>query len=129
MLGDSFLSFPRYSHHFEQREWLSPKLLGIARRRHFRLSVSHFITEESPMTDLEKFADLATKLHQEEPNPIVLPITQTGQQTDRPWHARNTFSWEHGEYVCMDNGKGCGRGFRDRVSKNRHRQWCQKVQQ
>jgi hypothetical protein len=70
------------------------------------------------MTELQRLADLANHLHQEEPNPIVLPITQTGQQFDRPWHARNTLHFhERAYYLCSP---GCGKPFTDIASKKAH---------
>jgi hypothetical protein len=68
------------------------------------------------MTALEKLTVLANQLAQEEPNPVVLPIPPTGRRYDGPWG-----------YVCNDNGQGCGKAFPDRVSKNRHQQWCKYV--
>ena len=80
------------------------------------------------MTQIERLSQIANQLHQEDPNPIVLPITRTGQQFDLPWHARNTLHLEGG-YVCRDNGVGCGKPFPTKDAKDRHRLWCKQVKQ
>jgi hypothetical protein len=67
------------------------------------------------MNDLARFSQLATLLEQEDPNPIVMPITRTGR------------IYEGGFYVCGDNGGGCGKRFTDLASKDRHQQWCRNV--
>jgi hypothetical protein len=65
------------------------------------------------MSDLDRFYVLATQLDQEEPNPIVLPITRTGRMYDHPH--------ESGYYVCYP---GCGKPFLDIASKRAHQAWC-----
>jgi hypothetical protein len=72
--------------------------------------------EENPaMTEMERFAQLANQLHQDEPEVPTLPF-----------HARNILHFhEHAYYVCSP---GCGKGFTDIASKRQHQQWCKKVQ-
>jgi hypothetical protein len=83
------------------------------------------------MNQFEKFAIISDQISQDDPNPIVMPITRTGSQFDVPWYARNAYHWNLGQwgYVCNDNGRGCGKAFPDKASKTRHRQWCQRAQQ
>jgi hypothetical protein len=70
------------------------------------------------MTEMERFSQIATQLHAEESDLIPAPL---------PFHARNTYHFEQGGYVCRDNGTGCGKAFPTREAKNRHRQWCKQV--
>jgi hypothetical protein len=61
------------------------------------------------MTDLQRFAQIATQLHEEEPEVPVIPF-----------HARNTLHFqEHAYYLCS-----CGKGFTDITTKRSHQAWC-----
>jgi hypothetical protein len=63
------------------------------------------------MTEMERFAHLATQLYQEE---AEIPAI--------PFHARNILHFhEHAYYLCC-----CGKGFTDIASKRQHQAWCRK---
>jgi hypothetical protein len=63
------------------------------------------------MTELQRLADFANRLAQEEADPI--PAI--------PFHARNGLHYhERAYYLCS-----CGKGFTDISSKRTHQQWCQ----
>ena len=61
------------------------------------------------MTEIQRLSQIATQLHQEEPE---IPVV--------PFHARNGIhSHERAYYLCS-----CGKGFTDISSKRNHQIWC-----
>jgi hypothetical protein len=67
------------------------------------------------MSDLARFHQIATRLHQEEADLAFEAI---------PYHARNGYHSQTGGYVCRDNGIGCGRDFPTREAKYQHQLVC-----
>ena len=63
------------------------------------------------MNELQRLSELATRLHQEEPDLTFAPV---------PWHARNTLCLDAHAYYLWP----CGKGFRDITSKRQHQIWC-----
>jgi hypothetical protein len=43
------------------------------------------------MNQFEKSAIISDQIAQDDPSPIVMPITRTSSQFDVPWYARNAY--------------------------------------